>query len=144
VPETLQGLILTRFDRLPPNQRRVLQTASVVGYQFSVPVLLHVLRQGILEKMRARLDTLDLLVEREFIARPGKKRAEETLQTYASSTCWSRMRFTARCCSATGASLHTRTGQAIEQIYSDRMEGQIEVLAGHFLRSRCSTGPCTT
>ena len=31
--------------------------------------------------------------------------------------------------------LHTRAGQAIEHLYAGRLDGQIEVLAGHFLRS---------
>lgn len=39
VPETLQGLILTRVDRLAPPLRRLLQHASVVGRVFRIPYL---------------------------------------------------------------------------------------------------------
>jgi class 3 adenylate cyclase len=39
VPETLQGLLAARIDRLDPEARTALRIASVIGRQFSVPVL---------------------------------------------------------------------------------------------------------
>jgi hypothetical protein len=35
VPETIQGVLLARIDRLPEGQKRVLQTAAVLGREFS-------------------------------------------------------------------------------------------------------------
>ncbi|HEX7974370.1 MAG TPA: AAA family ATPase, partial [Anaerolineales bacterium] len=43
VPATLQELILARFDQLDPVQRSILQAASVIGHQFSLPLLKTVL-----------------------------------------------------------------------------------------------------
>jgi len=39
IPDTLQGLLAARIDRLDPDTRTALRVASVIGRQFSVPVL---------------------------------------------------------------------------------------------------------
>lgn len=39
IPDTLQGLLLARIDRLPPESRRTLRVASVIGRQFGVTLL---------------------------------------------------------------------------------------------------------
>jgi class 3 adenylate cyclase len=39
IPDTLQGLLLARIDRLPADTRRTLRVASVIGRQFGVTVL---------------------------------------------------------------------------------------------------------
>ncbi|MGH2472915.1 MAG: ATP-binding protein [Candidatus Limnocylindria bacterium] len=39
IPDTLQGLLLERIDRLPPESRRTLRVASVIGRQFGVSIL---------------------------------------------------------------------------------------------------------
>ena len=43
IPDTLQGLILARIDRLPEDVRHVLRVAAVIGRQFPVKVLAEVL-----------------------------------------------------------------------------------------------------
>jgi len=39
IPDTLQGLLLERIDRLSPESRRTLRVASVIGRQFGVSIL---------------------------------------------------------------------------------------------------------
>jgi class 3 adenylate cyclase len=39
IPDTLQGLLLERIDRLPQESRRTLRVASVIGRQFGVSIL---------------------------------------------------------------------------------------------------------
>jgi class 3 adenylate cyclase len=39
IPDTLQGLLLERIDRLPMESRRTLRVASVIGRQFGVTIL---------------------------------------------------------------------------------------------------------
>jgi class 3 adenylate cyclase len=39
IPDTLQGLLLARIDRLPPESKRTLRVASVIGRQFGVRML---------------------------------------------------------------------------------------------------------
>ena len=63
VPDNLQSLILTRFDRLQPDYRRVLQVASVIGRVFSLPVLSFVLEQD----ESSVQQSLHYLEERAFV-----------------------------------------------------------------------------
>jgi predicted ATPase len=39
IPDTLQGLLLARIDRLPPETKRTLRVAAVIGRQFGVTML---------------------------------------------------------------------------------------------------------
>jgi len=39
IPDTLQGLLLERIDRLPKESRRTLRVASVIGRQFGLTIL---------------------------------------------------------------------------------------------------------
>ena len=39
IPDTLQGLLLARIDRLPPESRRTLRVAAVIGRQFGLAML---------------------------------------------------------------------------------------------------------
>jgi adenylate cyclase len=39
IPETIHGLLLARIDRLPPEVRRTLRVASVIGRRFPATVL---------------------------------------------------------------------------------------------------------
>jgi class 3 adenylate cyclase len=44
IPDSLQGLLMARIDRLPEDVKRTLRVASVIGRQFAVKVLEEVLR----------------------------------------------------------------------------------------------------
>ncbi len=46
IPDNLQGLLLARIDRLPDEAKYILRVASVIGRQFPVKVLEHVLEKG--------------------------------------------------------------------------------------------------
>jgi predicted ATPase len=46
IPDTLQGLLLARIDRLPEDAKRTLRVASVIGRQFSARVLEEVLQSS--------------------------------------------------------------------------------------------------
>jgi predicted ATPase len=39
VPDTIQGVLMARLDRLPEASKRLLQTASVLGREFSLRLL---------------------------------------------------------------------------------------------------------
>ena len=64
VPDTVQGVITSRIDRLPPPQQLTLKAASVIGRTFAVPALRFVYpvdddREHLPEYLQA-LDRLDL------------------------------------------------------------------------------------
>jgi class 3 adenylate cyclase/tetratricopeptide (TPR) repeat protein len=45
LPGTIQGLVLARIDRLPPEQQLTLKVAAVIGRTFAYPTLQHTLTQ---------------------------------------------------------------------------------------------------
>jgi adenylate cyclase len=128
VPDTLQGLILTRFDRLAETERQVLQVASVIGKNFTVPVLKEVLSGPSIEQMPR---ALDLLVERDFIQPlPGSSEAEYTFRhILMSDAIYSTILRKER------SKMHELVGEAIERLFADDLENQIELLANHYLWS---------
>jgi predicted ATPase len=46
IPETIHGLLLARIDRLPPDVRRTLRVAAVIGRRFPATVLADVVRRS--------------------------------------------------------------------------------------------------
>jgi adenylate cyclase len=125
VPVTLQELILARFDQLPANQRRMLQVASIIGKDFSLPVLNAVLRIGDPAELHT---TIDRLVERDFIS--PQLEAPETEYTFRhilmSDAIYGTMLRKER------GAIHGLVAEVIERIYADRIEEQVELLANHY------------
>jgi len=128
VPDNLQDLILTRFDRLSPQQRRILQTASVVGREFSPDLLNTVMNFG----DRLQLDSLLMeLVEKAFILpAPGEEYAGYSFRHVLTSDAVYRTLLR-----KDRNQLHGQVAIAIEEVYAEQLESQVEVLAGHYLRS---------
>jgi adenylate cyclase len=61
VPPTLQGLLLSRVDRLPAEARRLLQEAAVLGAVFDEPLLRAVATDGASEAALGQLVDADLV-----------------------------------------------------------------------------------
>jgi predicted ATPase/class 3 adenylate cyclase len=125
VPDTLQGLILARFDRLNEHQRRLLQVASVIGHEFGLDLLSSMLKLA--DGMQIESD-LAMLVEREYIAPVDPEPAtrfsfRHVLMSEAIySTLLKRDR----------ARLHGEVGGTIEALYAAGLEDQVELLARHY------------
>ncbi len=128
VPESVQSLILTRFDRLDPFPRRVLQSAAVIGDRFRLAVLRIVLADM---PSGALSEALTFLADREFLQpdMSGPEVMYNFRHALVSDAIYSTLLQRDR------SDLHGRVGLAIEALYPNRLEGQVEVLAGHFLRS---------
>jgi predicted ATPase/class 3 adenylate cyclase len=125
VPETLQGLILTRFDRLAPPERRVMQVASVIGRQFSVQVL----EQALIPMDEHAVETaLDTLVSREFLLPPETTPAIEYIfkHVLVSDAIYGTLLKRER------SELHGLVGGVIESIYANRLDEQVDLLARHY------------
>jgi predicted ATPase/class 3 adenylate cyclase len=125
VPDTLQGLILTRFDRLNPTLRRILQVATVVGRQFNITVIgavLNTLSQAEIQEFLTRL------IEREFILPPPDLNAVDYSFKHilVSDTIYGTL------LKRESSELHGLVGEAIEKIYANRLDEQIDLLARHF------------
>ena len=70
VPDTIQGVLMARIDRLPEESKRLLQTASVLGREFS-PRLLGAIWDGSrFEPLLLDLKRLEFLYERTSAEEP--------------------------------------------------------------------------
>jgi class 3 adenylate cyclase/tetratricopeptide (TPR) repeat protein len=127
VPETLQGLILARFDRLEPALRRVLQVSAVIGRNFSSSVLVDVLRQEDfdLAPLPANLNELE---QRGFIMPQAGLSDFDYLfkHVLVSDAIYSTL------LKAERSDLHGQVGEAIEHMYPDRTAQLVELLARHY------------
>jgi len=127
IPETLQDLLMARIDRLDPDQRLVLQIASVIGRQFNLELLEYSLQTFEIK----RLDLVIAgLVEKAFILPlPGEGR-EYTFRHVLTSDAIYRTLLRRDL-----SKFHTLVGEALETLYADELENHVEILASHFLRS---------
>ncbi len=125
VPDTLQGLILARFDRLSEAERRILQIASVIGQRFSLPLLSALLSPDEVAQLGNRISRL---VVRDFLvslvdAPQGEYAFRHMLMSEAIyHTLLKRER----------SQLHGQVAGAIETLYAGRLEEQVELLARHY------------
>jgi adenylate cyclase len=121
VPDTVQGTILARVDRLDPGARNVLQHAAVIGRNFSTELLEAVVGTG---DIRPQLDTLvraQLLVEQE----PGRWTFKHALiQEVTYDTLLLRQR----------RELHRNVAEVLESQVGDD-PAYLEMLAEHYGRA---------
>ena len=123
VPETVQGVIFARIDRLPEVARRVLQTAAVLGREFPSR-LLEVVWAG----PGSPQPHLELLCREEFLVEatidglPGFEFKHALTQDVAyQSLPAPRQR-----------SLHEAAGLCLEDLYAGRVDEAYELLAHHW------------
>ncbi len=128
VPENLQDLILTRFDRLPAQQRSLLQTASVIGREFSTELVIEVMN---LDDQVNLKSLLSALVEKAFIL-PAE---DHSYQGYLFRHVLTSDAVYRTLLRKDRSNLHGRVANSIEQVFAEQLDSQVEVLAGHYLRS---------
>ena len=125
VPDTLQGVLMARLDRLPAETRRIAQLAAVIGRIFQYRVLLKLAETaGGLEADLDHLEREELIQELrrdpelEYIFKHGltQEVAYESLLV------------------PQRRELHARVGAALEELAGDRLGELPAILGGHFLR----------
>ena len=123
VPDTLQGVLLSRLDRLSEELKQLTQKAAVIGRVFHYRILERIANaSNSLRDQLASLETLDLVHERcrlpelEFIFKHAltQEVAYQTLLGPARKT------------------LHRKAGDALESLFQDRLDEFAGVLAYHF------------
>ncbi len=123
VPDTLQGVLLSRLDRLSEELKQLTQKAAVIGRVFQYRILERIASAD--DSLREQLATLELsglvrercrIPELEFIFKHAltQEVAYQTLLTPARKV------------------LHRKVGEALESIFRDRAEEFAGVLAYHF------------
>ncbi len=123
VPATVQAILAARIDRLPPEVKRLLQAAAVIGMEVPVPLLQAIAEQTEEDLHRgiAHLQAAEFLYEArlfpdvEYTFKHGL-----TYQVAYGSLLHDRRR-----------ALHAQIVEAIEALYSERITEQVERLAHH-------------
>ena len=127
VPTTIQGVLLSRIDRLSGDLKHVLQVASVIGRVFSQTVL----EQALEPQYAATLDdVIAQLVELELAYPAAAEREYSFKHVLTQESVYQTLSRVRR------EEYHDRIGQAIEHLYEARLEEQYELLGYHFTRSR--------
>jgi class 3 adenylate cyclase/tetratricopeptide (TPR) repeat protein len=126
VPATVHAVLAARIDRLPAEEKRLLQTAAVIGTEvpFSLLQTIAELPEEALHRGLAHLQAAEFLYEtRLFPEREYTFKHALTHEVAYSSLLQERRRV-----------LHTRIVDAVETLYADRLAEQVERLAHHVLR----------
>ena len=126
VPDTIQGIISARMDRLDENLKRTMQIASVIGRDFAFRILQTI--TGMKEELKTyliNLQGLEFIYEKclfpdlEYIF----KHALTQEVAYNSLLVARRKEF------------HEKIGRAIERLYSVNLEEFYEILGYHYFQS---------
>jgi len=125
VPDTIQGIIMARLDRLGDDSKRTVQLASVIGRQFLVRLLARVAElSDRLEGLLRELQALEIIYEQGLLPEPSYIFKHAVIQDVAYNSLLMQRR----------KALHRAVGEAIEELYQDRLEEHYAELAHHFAR----------
>ena len=126
VPDTIQGIIAARMDRIEDNLKRIMQVASVIGREFAYRILQSI--AGTSEDLKAsllNLQGLEFIYEKQLFPELEYIFKHALTQEVAYHSLLLKRR----------KEIHERIGQTIEQLYSERLEEYYELLAYHYMRS---------
>jgi class 3 adenylate cyclase/transcriptional regulator with XRE-family HTH domain/tetratricopeptide (TPR) repeat protein len=125
VPDTIQGVLMARMDRLADTPRRVLQTASVLGREVPLRLLEAVWQEAaLLPPQLQELQRLEFIYE-QVGREPGFVFKHALTQDVAYETLLPGRR----------RALHAAAGRALEALYADRLEEVYDRLAHHYART---------
>jgi class 3 adenylate cyclase/tetratricopeptide (TPR) repeat protein len=126
VPATVHAVLGARIDRLPPEEKRLLQTAAVIGHEVSWPLLQVIaeLPEAVLHRALVHLQAAEFLYEtRLFPELEYTFKHALTHEVAYGSLLQERRRV-----------LHARIVETLEHLAPDRLAEQVERLAHHALR----------
>jgi class 3 adenylate cyclase/tetratricopeptide (TPR) repeat protein len=126
VPATVQAMLAARIDRLPPEEKRLLQTAAVIGMEVPLALLQAIaeLPEATVHRGLTHLQAAEFLYEtRLFPEWEYTFKHALTHEVAYRSLLQERRR-----------SLHTRIVEALERLAGDRLADHVERLADHAVR----------
>jgi ABC-type oligopeptide transport system substrate-binding subunit/class 3 adenylate cyclase len=123
IPETLEGVLLSRIDRLQEDVRRTLQIASVIGRSFLYRLLEAIATaEQQLDQHLAQLQRVDLVREKARLPELEYMFKHSLTQEAAYNSLLLERR----------REFHRRVGEALEGLFADRKEQYLGLLAYHF------------
>jgi class 3 adenylate cyclase/tetratricopeptide (TPR) repeat protein len=126
VPDTIQGIIAARIDRLDESLKRIMNVASVIGREFAFCILQAVMEMK--EELKSHLLNLQGL---EFIY---EKRLFPELEYIFKHALTQEVAYNSLLLKRR-KEIHEKIGRAIEEIYPDRLEEFYEMLGYHYSKS---------
>jgi class 3 adenylate cyclase/tetratricopeptide (TPR) repeat protein len=125
VPDTIQDVLMSRIDRLQDEPRQALQLAAVIGREFTQRLLDRIaeIRAGTTAVLR-ELQAIELIYEKALFPELAYMFKHALTQDVAYGSLLTQRR----------RELHRRIGEAIEELYADRLAEHYAVLAYHFAR----------
>jgi class 3 adenylate cyclase/tetratricopeptide (TPR) repeat protein len=126
IPNTIQGVLAARMDRLSEDLRQTMQVASVIGRDFAFRLLKSIMELG--EELRSRLTSLvglEILYEKALYPELEYIFKNVLTQEVAYESLLKQRR----------QEIHGRIARAIEGLYADRLPEHYELLAHHYGRS---------
>jgi class 3 adenylate cyclase/tetratricopeptide (TPR) repeat protein len=127
IPATVQDVIMARVDSLPEGSKSLLQTASVVGREFSYDLIMRVTgltEKGLLSQLSVLKDS-ELLYERGIYPQSTYIFKHTLTQEVAYNSLLLKRK----------KEIHEGIGRAMEALYHDRLEQHYELLAYHYAHS---------
>jgi predicted ATPase len=126
VPATVQAVLAARIDRLPPEEKRLLQTAAVIGTEVPLPLLQAIaeLPEEAVQRGLAHLQAAEFLYETRLFPEPEYTFKHALTHEVAYNGLLQERR----------RMLHARIVEVLEALAGDRVTEQVERLAHHALR----------
>ena len=126
IPESIDGVIMARVDRLPEETKHVLRLASVIGRSFFFPILNTLVSPAEeLEESLATLISRDFIREKTHVPELEYFFKHALVQEAIYDSILSNHR----------RDLHREVAQCIESLYVDRQEEFYSLLAYHYARA---------
>jgi class 3 adenylate cyclase len=126
VPATVQAVLAARIDRLPPEEKRLLQTAAVLGMEVPLALLQAIaeLPEAALHRGLTHLQAAEFLYETRLFPKREYTFKHALTHEVAYTTLLQERRRT----------LHARIVEALEALAGARLADQVERLAHHAVR----------
>ena len=133
VPDTIQGIIAARMDRLEDNIKRTMQVASVIGRDFAFRILQTITgMRAELKSYLLNLQGLEFIYEKKLFPELEYMFKHALTQEVAYNSLLVKRR----------KEIHEKIGRAIEQIYAERLEEFYEMLAYHYAKGESPEKAC--
>jgi eukaryotic-like serine/threonine-protein kinase len=126
IPRGVREVVSHRLEKLPAETRELLSTAAVIGREFDVQILTHVsgLEAGaVLARMQPALDGA---IVRQATGEPGR---------YVFAHGATRDALYDDLPALRRSQLHIAAGEALEQLYEDRIESHLSAIAYHLAKA---------
>jgi predicted ATPase len=128
LPATVQAVLAARIDRLAGREKQVLETAAVIGREFTEPVLRRVVELSEIDLTAAlqKLLNAEFFYEETLYPQAQYTFKHALTQEVAYNSLLNERRLT----------LHEHAGQAIESVFAGQFDEHLSELAHHYSKSR--------